>query len=58
MGQSANKLALCPFSSLIPPTAEAFTEQSSFRSSRIPETLELSDGVWSLNVEPLNFELP
>ena len=25
---------------------------------RIPENLELSDGVWSLNVEPLNFELP
>jgi hypothetical protein len=24
----------------------------------IPEKLELSDGVWSLNVEPLNLELP
>jgi hypothetical protein len=29
-----------------------------FDLSRIPENLELSDGVWSLNVEPLNFEPP
>jgi hypothetical protein len=26
-------------------------------TKRIPKKLELSNGVWSLNVEPLNFEL-
>jgi hypothetical protein len=31
---------------------------SSLIPKRIPENLELSDGVWSLNVELLNFELP
>jgi hypothetical protein len=40
-----------PFSSLIRQPPRLLPSKAHFEVSRIHETLELSDGVWSLNVE-------
>jgi hypothetical protein len=56
------KTSIAPLHDVMRKTGNAWNDwllpDSCLMPKRIPKNLELSDGAWSLNVEPLNFEPP